>query len=533
MRILDVEQGSPEWHAARRQHFCASQASAMLGVSKYMTRTELMDLVKFGVVPETTQGQQYVMDRGHKIEALARTLAEKHLGEDLYPVVGTATVEGLPMLASFDGLTMDERIMWECKSWNKDLVVQVMAENLESHYWAQLEHGMLVSQAQVALFTVSDGSGGNTIHMRYQSQPERRAKIIAGWKQFSVDLESYNPEPSSPAPVAAPIQQLPALVVQLVGKVTSSNMAVYRETALAFIENINTDLQSDQDFADAEKMAKFCEFTEKELDVVKKAALEQTADIAALFRVVDELRDGMRAKRLELERLVKIRKDAIRAEIVMTAEAALRAHIYALNARLDARIMPAVPADFAGAIKGKRTIASLRDAINTTLADAKIRANEIADHLEINRKMLAEMTAGHEALFRDADTLVHQQTDALRAIVSNRIREWQEAEQNRIAADRARIQAEEAAKAKAEAAAVALMAAATAQASQLQAEAASVPHPVVGNPVAEVMPVVAANSPKKSAVRLALDAALSQLSDEDVDRVYRFVQSRYPNAVTA
>ena len=80
MRILDVEQGSPEWHAARRQHFCASQASAMLGVSKYMTRTELMDLVKFGVVPETTQGQQYVMDRGHKIEALARTLAEKHLG---------------------------------------------------------------------------------------------------------------------------------------------------------------------------------------------------------------------------------------------------------------------------------------------------------------------------------------------------------------------------------------------------------------------------------------------------------------------
>ena len=42
MKTLDLIQGSPEWLAARAQYFTASEAPAMLGLSKYKTRQELL-----------------------------------------------------------------------------------------------------------------------------------------------------------------------------------------------------------------------------------------------------------------------------------------------------------------------------------------------------------------------------------------------------------------------------------------------------------------------------------------------------------
>lgn len=43
-KVLNLSQGSEEWKQARLKHFCASEAPAVMGVSKYMTRTELLDL---------------------------------------------------------------------------------------------------------------------------------------------------------------------------------------------------------------------------------------------------------------------------------------------------------------------------------------------------------------------------------------------------------------------------------------------------------------------------------------------------------
>jgi predicted phage-related endonuclease len=42
MKIINVQQGSLEWLALRAQHWCASDAAAMLGVSALVTRSELL-----------------------------------------------------------------------------------------------------------------------------------------------------------------------------------------------------------------------------------------------------------------------------------------------------------------------------------------------------------------------------------------------------------------------------------------------------------------------------------------------------------
>ena len=117
MKTHNLVQGSPEWHAHRSTHFNASDAPAMMGCSPYKTRTELLHELKTGIAPTVDAATQRRFDEGHRIEALARPLAEEIIGEVLYPVVGS---EG-ELSASFDGLTMDESIDFEHKSLNAEL----------------------------------------------------------------------------------------------------------------------------------------------------------------------------------------------------------------------------------------------------------------------------------------------------------------------------------------------------------------------------------------------------------------------------
>ena len=89
--------------------------------------------------------------------------------------------------------------------------------------------------------------------------------------------------------------------------------------------------------------------------------------------------------------------------------------------------MPDVKADFAGAIQGKKSLDSMRSAVNDELARAKIAANEIADRITLNLRTLAEH-AEHASLFPDTATLVLKTPDDLLATVKSRIADHQAAE---------------------------------------------------------------------------------------------------------
>lgn len=177
MKIHNVAQGSAEWHALRAQHFTASEAPAMMGASKYQTRTDLLTMKKTGIAPEVNQAQQYIFDRGHATEALARPLVEVMIGEELYPVVGT---DG-NLLASMDGATMLGETLFEHKLWNESLVAQVKAGELDPHYYWQLEQQLLVSGAERVIFVCSDGTAENFVHMEYRSVAGRAAQLVEGW----------------------------------------------------------------------------------------------------------------------------------------------------------------------------------------------------------------------------------------------------------------------------------------------------------------------------------------------------------------
>lgn len=474
MQTHDIVQGSPEWHAYRAAHFNASDAPAMMGVSPYKTRSQLVQEYATGVQPEVDAFTQAIFDDGHRYEALARPLAEQIIGQDLYPVVGS---DG-KYSASFDGLTMAEDINWEHKSLNDELRAVMVdgctGADLPMMYQAQMEQQCMVSGAGKVLFTASKWDGDELVEARhcwYEANPMLRVDIVSGWEQFEADIAKYEHVEVLPAPVAAAVQDLPALSIRVDGQLTlNHNLVVFGERLQSFIADIDTNPSDDQAFADAEQAIKVMERAENALGAAKASALGQVSSVDEMVRTVDSYHELARKTRLMLEKVVKARKETIRVEIQQAGKDKAAAHIAALNARLGKPYMPAVAADFAGVMKGKKTVTSLRDAVDTELARFKIEANAVADRIQINLGTLRELAANHIFLFADTPVIVLKAPDDLAALVKMRIAEHEQAEAAKAEALRARIAEEE--RIKAEAAERARVAAETKR--QLDEQAAAV-----------------------------------------------------------
>ena len=420
MKVHNVQQGTPEWHALRSSYFTASEAPAMMGASKFQTRNDLLTMKKTGIVPDVSPQQQAAFDRGHATEEMARPLVEEMIGEELYPIVGTSG----NLLASMDGATMLGDVLFEHKLWNEKVVTQIRAGALDPHYYWQLEQQLLVSGAERVIFVCSDGTKDRFAHLEYSPVAGRREQLLAGWAQFEQDLGEFVVKEAKVEAIGAAPDQLPALRIDVTGMVTASNLDAFKSHALAVIGDINTDLSTDKDFADADATVKWCGEVEDKLKAAKEHALSQTESIDVLFKAIDDITAETRRKRLELEKLIKARKDIIRSDMVMDAAKALQAHIDQINETLNSRIrMPRVPADFAGAIKGKRTIDSLKEAADAELARAKIEASRIADLIRANLKSLNELAIKHGFLFHDAQELVLKANDDLVALIKVRINE--------------------------------------------------------------------------------------------------------------
>lgn len=452
MKIFEgLVPGTPEWLAVRAQHLCASDASAAMGVSKYKTRAVFLREKATGYVPEVDAGTQRRYDGGHAAESLARVLVEQDLDEELYPCVGSLEVDGMQLLASFDGINMLGDVVWETKQHNAALAEAVRAGDVEPHYWAQMEHQLLVSGAEKVWFTTTDGTREKMVGMWYVSVPERRAQVIAAWKQFAIDLAAYQPaEAAAPAAVAAVQPSLPAPVVRMDGALTvASNLPDFAVALRAYIDNIPKSPSSDQEFADCEAACKSLKKAEEALQQAEDGALARMTDVEQMRRVVGDLRTLARTTRLASEKMVAARKEQIRVEIYQGGIKAYQDHVAGLNARLGKPYMPALPVDFAGAIKNKRTVDSLRDAVSTHLATVKIAANEVADRIQINLDYLRETAKDYAFLFADTASIVLKAADDLAALVQSRIMAHQKAEADRLERERAAIAEQERVKAEA------------------------------------------------------------------------------------
>ena len=440
----NVLQGSDEWISLRTGFSTASEAPSALGVSRHMTRNSLLAQKATGIATEHDAATMARFARGHKAEQLARPIAESIIGDDLSPVTMTATIGGVPMLASMDGMTFDGETIWENKLWNDDLARCVKSNALPEHYTVQMDQQLAVSGARRCLFTCSDGTQERTASCWYMSDAAKLQRLAEGWRQFNHDLDSYRPEEKTQIHIGRSPDTLPALRIEVTGAVTSSNLSEFREHALMVIGGINRDLKSDADFVDAEQTVKWCVEAESRLKAAKDLALSQTESIEQAFRVIDDVTAEIRTTRLELAKLVKAEKDARRTEKVMAARTEFDKHVARLQLDIKGvRLMVPAP-DFGGAIKGLSSLASIDEKLTAALIAGKAEANTIVGRITNNLRTLDSVPA-YAYLFADRQELAYKDAEVLELLMQKRV----DAEQARIEAERERIRLEEERKAQA------------------------------------------------------------------------------------
>jgi len=444
MIIHDVKQGSPEWHALRATTRNASEAPAMMGVSKYKSRLALIAEKATGIVPEIDEATQRRFDAGHETEAKARAILEEQLGEDLYPLV--ATDDEVYLLASSDGSDMCRTFGFEHKLWNSDIAAQVASGEVpDSHKW-QLDQQIEVFGFEKIIFVCSDGTADNFVSCEYRTTPERIAQLRAGWRQFDEDVANYQPEVTEAKPIlhANPIDNLPALFIEVTGRVTASNLVEFKAAATAVISSIKTELVTDQDFVDATAAVKYLKDVEDSAKRAKQNALDQTASIAELHRALDEVAGMAATVRKALDKKITEEKDSRKAEIVREAQLAFNDHYAALVERVGHGFSVAY-VSFAESIKGLKSLDSMRDNVSVALANAKIEANAVADRIEFNQKKMQAQSAA--VLFPDFAQVCTKAPDDFAALVAMRVAAKKEADEKLLANEREKIRNEEAAKA--------------------------------------------------------------------------------------
>lgn len=436
MKIINLIQGSHEWHQHRAIHFNASDAPAMMGCSSYKNRTQLLKEIKTGIAQDIDAATQHLFDDGHRFEALARKLAEDIIGEEFYPVTGTNG----KLSASFDGLTIMEDVAFEHKTLNDTLRSIESVDQLPRQYKVQMEQQLFVSGAGKCLFMASKWSESGELieerHFWYEADDFLRRQIIDGWDQFAIDLESHEIKPVEGKIVAESVMQLPALSIQVGGSISiQSNLVKFGERLKSFVEETNSKPETDLDFANLEQACKVLKDAEDALKQAESNALAQTASVDEMRRTVAYLVDIARTNRLQFEKLVKSEKDNIKVAINLAAAKALGEHLQALKAEIKGVELITPPVFFAEAIKGKKTLSSMQDAVDTMLANAKIAAGIVAKDVRVKLAWCKETSNGYGFLFNDLQTLIQKPEDDFKLAVTSRIKEHQEAE--RIKAEQA------------------------------------------------------------------------------------------------
>lgn len=176
--IVDLEQGSEEWHALRRTKRSASMTPMVTGTSKFSGPADAYDYLVNGVVV----ADNYVTRTGKLWESRARSALELELGVEGRPVVGYRG----DYLASLDYLSDDGTIVdikvphhgTKSATWKAAVSGQI-----EPGYADQLEHQYRVFRPErIGLYVwISDEQSK---FVPYQPNEKRWDEIRRAWDRF-------------------------------------------------------------------------------------------------------------------------------------------------------------------------------------------------------------------------------------------------------------------------------------------------------------------------------------------------------------
>ena len=149
---FDIEQGTDEWHALRRGKITASAVSRLITATGKPANNDTSRAQLLQLLAERITGQSDAsfynddMARGHLLEPLARDLYAKHYSPVVECGFITATLGGVELGYSPDGLVVGDDGLIEIKSpRQKNHLKALLANEVPAEYVPQVQLGLAVT----------------------------------------------------------------------------------------------------------------------------------------------------------------------------------------------------------------------------------------------------------------------------------------------------------------------------------------------------------------------------------------------------
>lgn len=182
LKVLRLEQNSPEWFKARLTKRTASETPIVLNVSPWVTPGQLA-MEKFSPKPPKRQ-QSAATQHGHDNEPIARRVYEAKYERVMKPC---CVVRG-DYMASLDGWSKDRKLILEIKSpyrqRNGDTWRDADNGEIADHYWYQVQSQLMVSGAERCHFVVFDSGSREIKTLTIKPDLKSFQEILDGWEAF-------------------------------------------------------------------------------------------------------------------------------------------------------------------------------------------------------------------------------------------------------------------------------------------------------------------------------------------------------------
>lgn len=191
MKIVNCEQGSPEWFLARCGIPTASNFDKIVdgsGAPSKQRKKYLYQLAGERVIGKAEETyQNAAMQRGTEMEGEARSFYEMTTGQGVAQV-GFCVVDSGIYGASPDGLVWDDGgIEIKCPMLSTH-ISYLIGKKLPADYFQQVQGGLLVTERKWTDF-ISYYPGLNPLVVRVEPDPDFQAKLKTELEAFCAELE--------------------------------------------------------------------------------------------------------------------------------------------------------------------------------------------------------------------------------------------------------------------------------------------------------------------------------------------------------
>ena len=191
MNIININQNTDEWLEWRNTGLGASDAATILGKNPYQTAFDLWEIMTNRKKPLDLSNNPNVQ-RGNELEPLARASAEKFLKMKLDVLCATESNDPYVM-ASFDGINLDNEIVCELKCPHETTFLDVASKKRKSAfylvYWIQVQQQLYVSKAKKAylIFFLKGEKGEKNKLLPFEILPDiefQQNELVPALKSF-------------------------------------------------------------------------------------------------------------------------------------------------------------------------------------------------------------------------------------------------------------------------------------------------------------------------------------------------------------